>query len=330
MKNKFKVESEDNGERLDVWLASVSDETRSQIQKYIKNDLVTINDKLPKKSGGRVHTGEVVVIGAMQKNKPEVVEEKEETKPLDVEIIEETKDYLVISKPSGLITHPGAHVISKKDILASGTLASWVLVNYPKLWGIGEYENRPGIVHRLDKETSGLMVIAKNQKMFDSLKKQFQNRETEKKYYALAHGKIPVDNGTLDFPIDRGVDGKMVSRPITKIVNLRNVDKILPGKESVTDFSVLQRFINYTLLDLNLRTGRTHQIRVHLFAYNHAVVGDKLYFNKNLKRDKNLKLDRLFLHSYSLCFADLKGERKCFTTPMPKELEDYLKKLVLI
>ncbi|MEK7644022.1 MAG: RluA family pseudouridine synthase [Patescibacteria group bacterium] len=329
MQNKFTVKSEGNGERLDVWFANAAGLTRSQIQKNIKDDLVTINGVRPKKFGEIVHTGDIVVILAMAKRQESIIAtQKSEIIIPEVKIIAETKEYLVIFKPAGLITHPGAHIVRKSEVSASGTLASWVIENYPKLWGVGEYENRPGIVHRLDKETSGLMVIAKTQKSFDSLKKQFQNRETEKKYYALAHGKIPVENGTLDFPIDRGVGGKMVSRPITKIVNLRNVNKILPGKVALTEFSVIKRFVNYTLLDLNLRTGRTHQIRVHLFAYNHSVVGDKLYFNKNLKRDKNLKLDRLFLHSYSLCFSDLKNEKQCFTSPMPEELEQYLKKLV--
>ncbi len=239
-------------------------------------------------------------------------------------ILYEDGDIVVLDKPAGLVVHPDGRT-------QEASVSEWFVEKYPEAKDVGEPLGdiaRPGIVHRIDRETSGVLLLAKTKIGHEVLKKQFQNRETEKKYYALAHGKIPVENGTLDFPIDRGADGKMVGRPITKIVNLRNVNKILPGKESVTDFSVMRRFVNYTLLDLNLRTGRTHQIRVHLFAYNHAVVGDKLYFNKNLKRDKNLKLDRLFLHSYSLCFADLLGEKKCFATPMPEELQQYLKKLV--
>lgn len=316
----------DSGERLDIWLSEASGFTRSRIQHLIRDGLVFVNGKLPKKTGDRLKANDKVeVLEAELSARTVAIQEK--TKKIiipRVEVVADTPDYLVINKPAGLIVHPGAQAKDKKSARESDTLTGWLLNKYPELWGVGEYSNRPGIVHRLDKDTSGLMVIARQPAMFQTLKQQFKNRTVEKIYTALVHGVIRADHDTLDFLIDRGQTGRMVSRPKIEKLTLSNVGHIQPGRTALTEFIVLKRFVNYTLLEINLHTGRTHQIRVHFFAYNHPVVGDPLYFNKKLKRDKDKELGRLFLHAGKLAFTDLKGEKKNFTASLPKELTQLL------
>jgi 23S rRNA-/tRNA-specific pseudouridylate synthase len=167
-------------------------------------------------------------------------------------------------------------------------------------------------------------VIARTQKMFKFLKEQFQARKVEKEYSVLVHGIIEKDHDTIDFEIDRGTGGVMVSRPKVDKTSLRQVKDIQPGKESLTEFLVQKRFGRFTLLSVLIHTGRTHQIRVHMRGYNHPVVGDEIYMNKklNLKRDK--ELGRLFLHAARLCFFDLSDKKVCFTAPLPEQLQKFL------
>ncbi|MCU0680553.1 MAG: RluA family pseudouridine synthase [Planctomycetes bacterium] len=246
-------------------------------------------------------------------------------------IIHECADYLVINKPAGLIVHgaKGTHGI---------TLVDWLLKRYPEIEKIGEDKERPGIVHRLDKEASGLMVIARNDKMFTNLKNQFQTREVGKEYTALVYGKIIKDDEEIHFPIRRSAEGfKMAALPITEKVEEDKLDKIrsprergskralLSAREAHTFFSIVKRYINYTLLKVRITTGRTHQIRVHLFAYGHPLVGDELYCNKKTKvKNKKLNLQRIFLIADRLSFFDLEGERQYFSIDLPSELERVL------
>ena len=180
---------------------------------------------------------------------------------------------------------------------------------------------RPGIVHRLDKSASGLLVVARTQKMFEYLKKQFKDRTITKEYLVLVYGKIKIDHDIIDFPIARKKDGKMSALP--KTTKGVSNDK---GKEAKTEFWVEKRFINHTLLKVKLHTGRMHQIRAHFLAYNHPVVGDTLYYQKQYKKWTG-KLDRLFLHCYKLGFTDLNNKYQEFTIATPKELTEYLKKI---
>jgi 23S rRNA pseudouridine1911/1915/1917 synthase len=252
-------------------------------------------------------------------------------KNIEPQIIAETEDYLVIDKPAGLIVH-GAPGITEK------TLVDWLIAHYPKIKSVGDDESRPGIVHRLDKEASGLMVIAKNQKSFDSLKKQFQKRQVTKKYLALVHGKIIKEDGCLNFPIKRARDGhRMAALPTNntaienkKRPNNRDFGTIKAedeAKEAITEFCVLHRYINYTLLEVKIKTGRTHQIRVHMYAYGHPLLGDSLYFTKKTKvKNEKAGLNRLFLVSYELCFKDREGQKQIFTLKLPAELQKFLDK----
>ena len=321
----FVAAEADRGARLDVWLSQVSGLTRSQIQRLIASRLVLVNGKLPNKAGDRLKMNDKVEMRPVVSRVDITAEESlDKAKKLTVEIIAETSDYVVINKPAGLIVHPGAQVTQKDAVQASNTLAGWLLRHYGELWRVGEYSNRPGMVHRLDKDTSGLMVIARNQPMFDSLKQQFKDRTVEKKYTALVHGVIGIEHGVLNFPIDRGRDGRMVARPKMDELTLSNVRHVQPGRTACTEFVVLKRFVNFTLVEVHIYTGRMHQIRVHFFAYNHPVVGDPLYFNKKLKRDTDKKFGRLFLHAGELSFTDLLGERKSFVAELPVELREIL------
>lgn len=229
---------------------------------------------------------------------------------LKLRIIAETDDYLVISKPAGLVVHGG-------NGITEPTLTDMLEKKYPNLRKIGDDPARPGIVHRLDKEASGLLVIAKTNAMFDALKQQFKNRTVKKTYAALVYGNIIRDNDEINFPIARSAQGyRMSARPQNQ-----------EGRTAATEFTVVKHFINYSLLSVQIKTGRTHQIRVHLAAYNHPLVGDTLYGTPRTKElNKKLGLNRIWLHAQTLGFSDLRGEWREFKSEVPEELKEMLKK----
>lgn len=250
---------------------------------------------------------------------------------LEPEIIFENNNCLVINKPAGLVVHPGANI--KGD-----TLREWTLNHYPEIISVGEDESRPGIVHRLDMDVSGLMLIAKNQKAYNNFKKQFKDRTVEKEYTALVHGQISKDEDLIDFPIKRSKDGykmaalpknteNLLTRRTPKNRDQGNLSGFFKSREALTEFIVKKRFVNYTLLKVKIRTGRTHQIRVHFFAYGHSLVGDPLYFTKKTKiKNQKMALNRVFLYADLLSFTDLNGERLKFELEMPTELKNKLPK----
>ncbi|MBD3310979.1 MAG: RluA family pseudouridine synthase [Candidatus Magasanikbacteria bacterium] len=318
----FKVGKKDDGERLDIFLSKKIKKSRSKIQKMIENEIFFINNIPPSKSGEKIKTGDRIRYDENfreKKEKKEILDESKE-KLDEISIIHDEKDFLVVYKPSGLLVHP-------TEAEEPYTLSNWLISKYPKLKEVGESPKRPGIVHRLDKDASGLLVVAKNQKMFDSLKEQFKKRRVEKKYIVLVHGVIEADSGKIDFLIGRTDKGMMASRPKLDKTKLKNVGLEQKGKKALTFFKVLKRFSRYSLLEVEIKTGRTHQIRVHMKAYGHPVVGDKLYYNKKIKLEKDRKLGRLFLHASDLCFYDLKGTKQCFHCEMSKKLELFLSKL---
>lgn len=318
---KFIVPLESNHVRLDVFLSQELQISRSKVQKMIESGAVFLNKKKPKKAGDNLKTGNSIEVHE-QIIAPVVETIKE--KPLDlfplIQVVKETDDYLVINKPAGLLVHP-------TEANESHTLARWLEENYPETKGVGEDPIRPGIVHRLDREASGLLVVAKTQKMFKHLKAQFKKSEVVKEYKVLVHGVIDAEFGQIDFLIDRGPDGRMVSRPKIDELSLRHVDKIQPGKKALTEFTVEKKFINYSLLNVRIHTGRTHQIRVHMFAYGYPVVGDTLYYNKRFRKYVR-GLDRLFLHSYHLVFVDLKKNVVDTTIDLPTQLQHFLTLIV--
>lgn len=251
------------------------------------------------------------------------------TPELTPEIIADTPEYLVINKPAGLAVHAGGNI-------KEATLVDWLLAKYKKIKDVGDDPIRPGLVHRLDKEVSGLMVIAKTPASFDNLKNQFKERLITKEYTALVHGKIMSDCGTINFPITRSQEGyKMAALPAgSEALLLRrhpkdrdqgNIDSWLKSRAALTEFEVLKRFVNYALLKVTIKTGRTHQIRVHFFALGYPLVGDPLYYTKKTEaKNKKLHLGRIFLVADHLNFKDLKGNAQDFRIALPPELQAAL------
>lgn len=234
--------------------------------------------------------------------------------------IYEDSNYLVINKPAGLLVHGAGHI---KKI----SLVDMLVEKYSDIYKVGENPWRPGIVHRLDKQVSGLLVIAKTQRAFDSLKEQFQKRLIKKIYTALVYGHVDKDEYQIDFPIARNAKGyKMAALP--KMVKGELEQK---GRRAITEFDVIKKTANYSLLKIRIKTGRTHQIRVHLTAYGHPVVGDNLYGTKKTKgknmrlRKKNLlKPDRILLSAIELSFTDLQGEVKKFKIDIPNDINKII------
>ena len=194
---------------------------------------------------------------------------------------------IIVDKPAGVLTH--LTQAGEKD-----TLIDFVLKKYRGIKKVGDSPERPGIVHRLDKEASGLLVIARTQEMFEHLKKQFQDRTIEKEYIALVYGKMFKEHGVIDFAIDRGKEGRMVSRPKTDLLSVAKVGAAQPGKEAITEYFLEKTIGRFSLLRVKIHTGRMHQIRAHMFAFNYPVVGDPLYLNRKLVKKNQPKLDSCF------------------------------------
>lgn len=290
--------------RLDVFLVRHADLSRSKLQQAIKSGLVTLNGK-SSKPHHIVRAGDEVIVHDLAA--PIHTEAKATDDQLPT-ILEEDGDYLVVHKPSGLVVHggPGIH---------EPTLADWAVAHAPEISDVGDQPQlRPGIVHRLDRDVSGVMVIAKTQAAFDDLKQQFQDHRIEKEYMALVQGRISDDSGRIDFAIARspGKSGLMVARP-----------KSTEGKKAETLFKV-ERFVKgMTLVRVRTLTGRTHQIRVHFKAIGHPLVGDPLYKIRRLKLEK-LPAPRVFLHAQRLEFTDLAGRRRQYRSPLPADLAQFL------
>lgn len=290
--------------RLDVFLVQHADLSRSQLQKKIKAGHITINDKAVKVHH-LVHPGDVVSVGDL--DIPVHVEAKTMNAP-EPEVVFEDDQYLVVNKPSGLVVHGGSGINEP-------TLAEWAVEHAGEIADVGDRpEQRPGIVHRLDREVSGVMVIAKTKKAFDDLKSQFQDHRITKEYLALVYGRVVDQSGRIDFAIARKADksGLMVARP-----------KSTEGKAAETLFHVERYVKGNTLVRVQTLTGRSHQIRVHFKAIGHPLVGDPLYKVRKLKINK-LAPPRMFLHATKLEFDDLKGERRRFAAPLPKDLDQFL------
>ncbi len=303
------------GQRLDVFLCDKLGITRSQVQKMIDNKQIEVDGNAPKKYGEKLREGHHITITAVKKisETPKIKIKTGEENFTEPEIVAVTPDYIIVNKPAGILTHP-------TEAKEKNSLAGWIVKKYPSIKKVGDDPARPGIVHRLDKEASGLMVIARTQKMFDLLKNQFKNRTINKEYIVLVHGKVAKDWDEINFPISRSETAdKMAAIPET--VRGRPTED---GKEAKTEFFVEKRFINFTLLQVKIHTGRMHQIRVHMLAYNHPVVGDPLYFQKKRKRVWDEKCGRLFLHSAKLGFSNLKGDDVEYESVMPKKLSNFL------
>ena len=312
------VNETDEGERLDVVIAScLSDCSRSFAANLIINGKIRVDGQL-KKPGYRVRAGDAIN-GHIPA--PEPLDFKPE--PISIDILFEDEHLIVVNKPPGLVVHPApGHY--------SGTLVNALLYHCQDLEGIGG-KLRPGIVHRLDKDTSGALVVAKTVSVHDHLSKQFKIRNVQKKYLALVFGEFDSNHGTIRLPIGRHpIDRKRMSTKSRK------------HREAETQWQVKQRFQGVTLLELNLKTGRTHQIRVHCAAVNHPIVGDPIYCPRKLLKNlaKNFSsispdiadalqpAKRQMLHASKLGFTHPQtGENVMFESPLSTDMQALLNKL---
>lgn len=294
------VYENNNDERLDTYLSKIfPDLSRSQIKKHIENKEILVNQKNVK-AGYALHNNDEITI--LNLEQPQINLTPQDI-PLD--IIYENEDYAIINKPQGMVVHPA---VGNYD----GTLVNALLYRIKHLSDInGEY--RPGIVHRLDKDTSGLIVIAKNDKSHRELAKQIETKECKRYYLALVEGVVRED----------GVVNKNLARsPIDRKKFAVCGDKV--GKTATTIYKVVESFKDYTLLECELKTGRTHQIRVHCQYINHPIVGDVVYGYKKQKFNTKGQL----LHAYKLQLKDPHTQEiKIFECPLPNYFENILEKL---
>ncbi len=293
----FTVSLEEAGERLDRALAARFPElSRAQIQRLIRSGAVTVND-VPVRPAYRLSPGDRVS-GTF----PEEETVRAESIPLD--IVYEDDHLLVVNKPAGMVVHPAAGVVH-------GTLVNALLAHCPQVADVGGPE-RAGIVHRLDRETSGLIVVAKDPETHAALQRQFQRRLVRKTYVALVEGQVQPREGIIEVPIGRDQKDR------TRMTVART------GRPAVTQYRVVEIFPDYTLLEVRPHTGRTHQIRVHLAWFGYPVVGDRIYG----RRRQTLLVDRHFLHARDLAFTHPStGEKVSFTAPLPPELTAVLAQL---
>ncbi|MBQ9313794.1 MAG: RluA family pseudouridine synthase [Clostridia bacterium] len=291
------VTKEHDGERIDAFVSNVVENfSRSLAQSFIKEEKILIDGKVVKVST-KVREGQKVKVPIKAEKE---VSESLIAEDIPIDILYEDDDILVINKPKNMVVHPA--VGNKTGTLVNAILGKTQLSNYN-----GEF--RPGIVHRLDKDTTGVLVVAKNNMAHQNIAEQIQNRETKKIYIALVRGLIKEDNGVIDLPIGR--------HPTDR----KKMAVVKEGKQALTHFKVLKRLDGYTLIEIELKTGRTHQIRVHMSHIGHPVVGDNVYSSGKNPFGATSQM----LHAYKLGFKHPKtGEWMEFTAPLPKEFEKIM------
>lgn len=294
------VATEHAGQRLDAWLALQDLElTRSQAQRLIREEQVKVEGRIITKSNHRLRGGECVDIAVPAPRPLEVLAEN-----IPLTIVYEDAYLAVINKPQGMVTHPAQGNYT-------GTLVNALLYQIGDLSGINGVL-RPGIVHRLDKDTSGLLVVAKSDLAHRRLSEQLKARQIERRYLALLHGNLRQNQGTVNAPLAR--------HPILR----KQMAVVEGGREAITHYQVRERFGNYTFVELQLETGRTHQIRVHMAHLGHPVVGDSVYGPRKVAFGLNGQL----LHAWRLCFLHpITQEISQFTADVPPQFRHILDKL---
>ena len=303
----FRVDSHEAGLRLDAYLAShIEGWSRARLQRLIEAEDVLVNGK-PAKASYKLRENDELEVELTAPASTSFTPEA-----IPIEIVYEDETLVVVNKPSGLVVHPAAGI-------HSGTLANALAYHFQQLPDSGAGV-RPGIVHRLDRDTSGLLVVAKTEAALEHLSEQFRDRTVFKSYVALVHGRMAAESGKIDQPLARDPSNR------TRMAVVRG------GRSALSLFRVRRHFDRFTLLDVELKTGRTHQIRVHLAWLKHPVVGDETYGGgrDNTIQDPRLrahvrKLGRHFLHAERLGFTHPQtGERVEFNRPLPPELSELL------
>ncbi len=295
--NEIILVAENSGERLDKFIADHSDISRSFAAKLAEDGRVSVNGKSADKKT-KLKQGDEIIISVPE---PELLEAQPQDIPLD--IVYEDDCVIVVNKPQGMVVHPAP---GNPD----GTLVNGLLFHC-SLSGINGVI-RPGIVHRIDKDTSGLLIVAKTNEAHESLSAQLKERKAMRKYNCIVNGNIKEDGGTIDKPIGR--------HPIDR----KKMAVIEGGREAVTHFKVLERFGQYTLVECTLETGRTHQIRVHMASIGHSIVGDPVY---GIKKER-FRTNGQLLHAKTIGFVHpVTGELMCFDSPLPDYFTAVLEKL---
>jgi len=297
-KIKFKIKKSDVGFRLDHFLVKkISNLSRSKVQKKIKDGRILVNQEKTK-ANHQLNQGDNIIVDLNLTPKA-----KKEKKDIKLDIIYENSDVIVINKPAGLVVHPAyGH---KTDTLIDNLLNKIKFKNK-------NFSERTGIVHRLDKDTSGVLIIAKTENTHNHLVEQFKKQKVVKTYLALIKGNVKPKKGIIDSPICRNP------------TNRQKMTVCLPGegKDALTEYKVLKYLHGFTLIEVKPKTGRTHQIRVHLSSIGHPVVGDKVYGGRHSQ-----KVPHQFLHAYSLKIKLPKGETKEFKADLPYDLQKILSRL---
>ncbi len=296
----LKITEENNGERIDKYLSTVIEgKTRSFIQGLIADKAVTVNGKIIKSNYKLKSNDEIVII------LPEPIELDVKAENIDLNIVYEDSDVIVINKPKNMVVHPAPGNYT-------GTLVNGLLYHCKDLSGINGVI-RPGIVHRIDKDTTGILVIAKNDEAHNSLAKQFKDHSIKREYYALVEGRFSKESGTIDKPLGRNKKDRL------------KMDIVEDGRRAVTHYEVLEQYDKgVSLIKCTLETGRTHQIRVHMASIGHPLVGDQTYGYKKQK----FKIEGQALHAKTLGFIHpTTGEYIEFTSDLPEYFEELIKKL---
>jgi len=294
------VEPQDAGMRIDAYLNLNTAFSRSRAAALIQEGLVSVCGQVISKPSVKVDSGDCVVVTVPQTKETEIVPQD-----IPLDILYQDQDIVIVNKPCGLVVHPAA---GNED----GTLVNALMYHIKDLSGIGG-EMRPGIVHRLDKDTSGLILIAKNDRAHAIMSAQFKERTMEKHYRAVAYGSFKEETGLIDAPIAR--------HPVDR----KKMAIVSGGKPSQTEWHVIERLKGATYLDVHLLTGRTHQIRVHMQSVGHPLMGDSIYA-PNLRNP--VHIPRLMLHAYSLSFSHpTTEERMTICAPLPQLFEKTIQKL---
>lgn len=302
------IAPENKGVRLDKFLADFDvSASRAAWQKRIKNGQVLVNEKVSFANYSLKEKDEIRII---EENHNKIKQEKNIP---DIKILYEDNDIIVIDKPIGVIAQ-------RTETSDTPAVTDFLENHFPSIKKIGESEQKSGLVHRLDKDTSGIMIAAKNQETFEFLKAQFKERKVRKIYTALVYGKIKPEEGEINIAI-----GRNPKLPCKQTV-VRNPEKsTIKAREAKTLYRTVKTNDNYSLLSVELKTGRMHQIRVHMQAIGHPIVGDRKYASPGLL--KNTKLQRQFLHASELKINLPGGKEKSFKSELPEDLKDSLKKL---
>lgn len=296
--NRYVISEKDLLTRIDKFLCdNLQDISRSQIQRILKEENVLVNNAVVKPSY-KLNLNDEVIINFIPPKEIDILAEN-----IQLDIVYDDEDIIIVNKPKGMVVHPAPSNYS-------GTLVNALMYQFKdSLSGING-DLRPGIVHRIDKDTSGLLVVTKNDRAHLSLSEQFKNHSIERKYLAIVHNNIKADFGTIDKPLNRDKNDRK-----KRAIDLNN------GKKAVTHFKVLERFGKYTLVECSLETGRTHQIRVHMASIGHGILGDEVYTNYKLK----FNLDGQTLHAKTLGFVHPStNEKVFFNSDLPEYFENIL------